>query len=129
MQVVENDIIKYWIDDGILFSEYKKPVNITLNDAKAVILLRHQISNNKNQYWCYDIAFLKSYSKETRDYADVHGQDMLYATAVIVNSHITMFLFNSFIKLKKPVIPTHVFKNKEKAVAWLKEMKKKNENS
>jgi hypothetical protein len=125
---MENDIIKYWIEDGILYSSYKMPVDVTLENAKAIIELRHAISNNEKQYWCQDITNLKSFTKEGRDYADIHGQDFLYATAVIVNSHITMFIFNIFIKIKTPRIPFQAFKNKEAAVAWLKELKKKNKD-
>jgi hypothetical protein len=122
---MENDIIKYWIEDDILYSAYKMPVDITLENAKAVIELRHAISNNEKQYWCQDITNLKSFTKEGRDYADIHGQDFLYATAVIVNSHITMFIFNIFIKIKTPRIPFQAFKTKAAAVKWLKELKNK----
>jgi hypothetical protein len=129
MQIAENDFIKYWIEDGILYSEYKKPTDNTLENVKSMIALRHVISNNKKQCWCYDITLLKSYSKEGRDYADLHGQDYLHASAILVNSHVTMFLFNSFLKLKKLVVPVQVFKQKDKATKWLKEMKQKNQNT
>jgi hypothetical protein len=122
MKKIENDLIAYWIDDGILYSEFKKPIVMTLENIKSFISLRHEISNNQKQYWCSDITSMKSFTKEGRDYADIHGQDFLYASAVIVNSHITMFIFNVFLKIKNVKIPFKAFKNKEDAVIWLKKL-------
>lgn len=63
--------------------------------------------------------------KEARDYADQYGQDYLHAVAVLVNSHITKFIFNSYLKLKSPIMPFHVFADSEKAMSWLLEAKNK----
>ena len=128
MEKIENDFICYWIKDDILYSEFKKPTIVTLENAKEMILLRHQISNNINRYWCVDFSNLKSFTKEGRDYAEVHGQDFLNATAAVVNSHITSFLLNTFMKIKKPIIPLKSFKSKEDAVKWLTELKLESTN-
>jgi hypothetical protein len=128
MKVLENEFIKFWFEDGILCSAYKEPVDIDLEKAKETISLRHEISNNQKQFWCYDVAFLKSFSKDSRDYADKHGQEFLYACATIVNSHITKFMFNTFLKLKGSKIPMKVFTKRDVAMKWLLEMKTKNEN-
>ena len=124
---LENDNIKYWIEDGILYSVFKKPTVMTLDNIKTFIEMRHELSGNKKQYWCVDIKSLRSFTKEGRDYADVHGQDFLHACATVVNSHVTKFIFNVFLRIKKPRIPFRAFKNKEEAVAWLKEIKAKKE--
>lgn len=126
---LENDIVKFWIDEGILFSEFKTEIVMTLENAKKIIDLRHQISSNEKQYWCFFTNGLKSYEKQGRDYSDVHGQDFLYATALIVHSNITMFMFNVYIKIKNVKIPFKVFTNKEKAVEWLNDIKTQNEKS
>lgn len=126
MKIIENDSIKYWIEDEILFSEFKKPTNITLKNTKEFIALRHQISNNEKQYLCFDIKKAKSFPKEAREYVNIHGQDFLYARAVIVHSHIQMFMLNSLLKISTPIIPLKGFNKKEKAVKWLKELKQKN---
>jgi hypothetical protein len=129
MVEVENDFIKFYIEDGILFSEYKRMVSVNIEYSKEVIKLRNQISNNVNQYWCYDIRNLKSMDLESRNYADKYGQDNLFACAVIVNSLLTQFIFNVFLKMKKPNIPFKSFSTKEDAVAWLNELKIKNESN
>ena len=88
-----------------------------------MVELRHKLSAGEKQYWCFDFSNLKSITKEGRDYADVHGQDYLHATAVVVNSSITKFIGNSWFKLKKPVVPMQIFTDKLSAVSWLEELK------
>lgn len=127
MRSIENDFMKFWIEDGILFSEFKKETDGTLENIKALIDLRTAISEGEKQYWCYDFKGIKPYDKAARDYADKFGQDDLYACAAVLDSHISKFIINAFIKLKKPKVPLRGFKKKEEAVYWLEELKRKNE--
>lgn len=124
---LENEFIRFWVVDGILHSKFKMEVNMDLDMIQKLIEVRHAISDNVNQYWCYDVEEVKSFPKECRDYVDIYGQDFLFATAVVINSHIQKFLFNTFLKLKKSKIPFQAFTNKEKAIQWLWEIKSKNE--
>lgn len=126
MVVVENNIIKFYITDGILYSEYKERTDVDEDAAKSVIELRHKISNGINQYWCMDIRGVKMFGKQARDYVDIHGQDFLYACAVLVHSHLTKFMVNTYLKLKPPKVPMRVFTNKEDAVNWLLIIKSNN---
>ncbi|MFM7021751.1 MAG: hypothetical protein ACKOXB_02150 [Flavobacteriales bacterium] len=128
MKTAENELIKYWIEDGILHNKIKEPMVMDLDNIKKVIALRHEISAGEKQYWCFNFDGIKSYTKEGRDYADLHGQDYLYGTAAIVNSHITMYLVNIFIKIKNPTIPFRAFKNTADGVAWLNDLRNKNRN-
>lgn len=125
MKIVENDFMKFWIEDGILYSRFKKPTIVDLEKIKALIELRTKISNGEKQYWCYDFSGIKAYNKEARDYADVNGQDDLYACAVIFDSHIAKFTLNIYMKLKVPLIPLKGFTKKSEAINWFKELKKK----
>lgn len=129
IQKLENDVILYWLEEGILFSKFKTKTNIDIKNIKTLIELRHQISANKKQYWCIDMSNVNHYEKNARDYAEINGQDFLFATAVIINSHVARFIMNTFLLLKKPVIPFQAFKNKEDAVRWLSELKRKNETA
>ena len=124
---VENDFMKFWIEDGILYSQFKKPTTINIERIKALIDLRTEISDGKKQYWCYDFNGIKSYDKEARDYAEIYGQEYLYACAAVFNSHIAKFTLNTFMRLKKPLIPLKGFTKKNEAINWLNELKKKNE--
>lgn len=128
MTEIENEHIKFWMEDGILFSEYKHPFEMNLENSKEIYELRKKISNGQPQFFCYDICNLKSMTKEARDYGELNGQDDLAASSIVVNSHITLFLYNTFLKLKKVKIPVKAFKNKEDAINWLKEIKLKSAN-
>ena len=124
---VENEYIKFWFENGIMISRFQKGVELDLVKIKEVIGMREEISGGEMQSWLYDITNLKSVPKEVRDYADRYGQDYLYGVAVLVNSHITKFIFNSYLRLNKPNLPFLFFSNEEKAIEWLLEIKAKNE--
>jgi hypothetical protein len=127
MDRIENEYIVYWRENGILFSSFKSPTVMTVEVIKTAIEMRHNLSDNSKQYWCSDVTKLKSFNKDARDYADKYGQEFLRATAIVVNSHITRFIFNTYMKLKKAKIPLEAFKSKEDAVSWLNELKRINE--
>lgn len=92
-----------------------------------LIELRHEISKNTNQYWCMDGTKIVSLNKEARDYAEKYGQDFINANAMMVNSHVTKFIYNMYVKLKSLGFPFQVFTDREKAVKWLLEIKSENE--
>jgi hypothetical protein len=127
MKEVENDFIKFWIEDNILYSQFKKPTDGTIENIKAIIDLRNEISDDKKQYWCYDFNGIKPYDKEARDYAEKNGQEHLYACAVVLNSHIAKFMLNVFMILKKSTVPLRGFTKKNDAINWLNELKEKDE--
>ncbi|WP_051590778.1 DUF7793 family protein [Flavobacterium daejeonense] len=122
---IKNEYIEFWQEDGILFSRFQGGVEVDVERMKEAVKLREEISSGVNQYWLYDITRVKFITKEARDYADQYGQNYLHAVAVLVNSHITKFIFNTYIKLKKPIMPFFVFTNKKKALGWLLEVKEK----
>jgi hypothetical protein len=126
MRTVENDFIKFWIEDDILYSQFKKPTIGTLENIKAIISLRHEVSAGEKQYWCYDFGGIKTFDKVARDYTDKYGQDNLHACAVVLNSHITKFIVNTFMLLKNPVVPLRGFTKKSEAIKWLNELKEMN---
>ncbi len=57
MNMLENEHIIFWIENGILFSEYKLPFEMTLKNSK-------EISRGEDQVFYYDIINLKSITKE-----------------------------------------------------------------
>lgn len=127
MTEIENEFVRFWIADGILYSEFKFDVIVDLKKVKQLIETRHNISGNTKQYWCYDVSKGKGFPKESRDYAEIYGQEFLFASALVINSHIQKFLFNTFLKLKKSKIPFQAFTDRQKAVEWLNDLKAKNE--
>ncbi len=129
MTELANEFSRFWVADGILYSKFTQKTNIDLDILKTLIEMRHSISNNVNQYWCYDIRDGSGFPKECREYADKYGQDFLFACALVINSHLQKFLFNAYQKLNKPKIPFQAFTDEAKAVEWLNELKAQNEFS
>ena len=123
MNKLENEHIIFWIENGILFSEYKLSFEMTLENSKEIYALRKEISKGEDQLFCYDITHLKSMTKEARDYGELYGQDDLKASAIIVNSHLTLFIYNAFLKLKNVKIPVKAFRTRELALHWLNQFK------
>lgn len=126
IQTIENEYIKFWKKDGILFSEYKAPFQMNLENSKEIYALREQISNGESQYFCYDIGNLKSMSKESRLYGEKNGQNLLAASAIVINSHVTKLIYALFLKLYKVKIPTKAFASRQEAEKWLHTMKNEN---
>jgi len=126
MNYIENEHIKFWVENTILCSEYKSGFEMNLENSKEIYAIRKQISDGINQYFLYDISNLKSMSKEARDYGEKYGMDHLAASAVIVNSSVKMLLYNAFLKLKKVNIPVKAFLEKELALQWLHKLKELN---
>lgn len=119
MNEVENEYAKFWIENDILMSQFKMSINLTKAIVLELIDLRYQISNDEYQCWCMDCTNMLSMSKEARDYAEKHGQELLYSCAVLINSHVGKALYNSYNKFYPPKIPFVFFTKKEKAVEWL----------
>jgi hypothetical protein len=128
MKEIENKYIKFWFEEGLLISELKNPVHVTLELMIEFIELRHRISDDEHQYWCFNGTKFLSLSNDARDYADKYGQDLIFACAFVVNSQFSRAVFNTYVKLKKPKIPFLSFTKKEKAIKWLLEIKEKNNN-
>ena len=123
---MKNEIVRFWYDNEILYNEFLEEFILTRENAKKIIELRNLISNNKKQYWCFNLKNVKSMPKDGRDYTDKYGQDFLHASAAVVSNVFEAFVVNIFIKLKRPKVPFKAFSCKEEAVAWLLELKAKN---
>ena len=119
----ENEVFEYWFENEILFAKFKEPIHLDLEIGERFLKARHKISNFEKQYWCYDFTNVRSMSKKCREHASRDGQDYLHACAVIVNTHISQFLYNAFLYLKSPKVKFRAFKNKTDAVIWLNELK------
>lgn len=119
----ENDFVRFYMEEGVLHSEFKKEVNADKDVTIQMIALRHELSNNEDQIWCANFSKLKGFDKEGRDYAEKHGQQFLISTAVLVDSSVIKYIANLWNKLKKPHVPMKVFTEKTEAVNWLNSQK------
>lgn len=126
MESIENENIKFWVQDNTLFSKFKKNISLNKHNVKEIIELRHTISKNEKQYWCCHINDLQHFSKDGQQYAAEYGQEFIHACGVVIYSHLAKFFINVFIRVQKPHVPIKYFTAENKALQWLEEQRKKN---
>jgi len=67
-----------------------------------------------------DMRRVHAISREAREYyANERTASIQRATALLVGSKLTQVIANFFMGLNKPVSPTRMFTNPDKALAWL----------
>ena len=127
MRKTSNHFTKFWMEDGIMHSNFLYDVHLELDLCIALINFRQEFSEGEKQYWLYDLDKLQTMTKDAKDYAAKYGDNYLHAAAIIVHSHLQKFIINTFITVKKPNVKTRIFTDKVKAKNWLLELKAKNE--
>jgi len=116
---LEDDLVKLWKEDNILFSEYKSEI-LDLEAAKNTVKSRLQFTDNKTYPVVIDITNIRTVTKEARDYLS-RGEAIshLSAAAIIANSLATRLLFNFFLTFSKPALPMRIFNSKDEAIKWI----------
>lgn len=125
----ENKYVKYWIEDGYLFSEFKVK-EISLKAAKEIVNLRLKITGDKAFYTCVDGPLVKSIDKEARDYmASESAYKNIIAFAAVNSNSIARMISKFYLALKKPPLPTKIVSNKDEAKQWFEELENKKNNA
>ena len=115
----ENDFAKYWIENDILFFEYKDNVEIDLDAAKAIVNDRIKFQDYKDFPILADFRRVKSINKEAREYLAKSGSKNVTACAVLTDSPVNRIMLNFYLKIDKPVTPTRMFSSNDEALEWL----------
>lgn len=119
---IENDYTKFWIEDGIMYGEYKEDVVIDLEAAKKVAEDRIKLCNNTSYPFLGTTRGLQNFSREAREYfSEEPGTRFMKKLAIISTSTIDRMVGNFFLKINHPTVPTRLFSNKEDALKWLRE--------
>lgn len=119
---IESEYATLKLEDGIIYGEYKDIV-LDLKGAKQVVNDRKEITLCKTYPLIIDVRNVREVTKEARDYfASKEGEEFLSAAAIVSGSMLTTFLANFVIQVSfvKTNIPTRLFKDKEKALDWIK---------
>ena len=120
----ENEYYKIYIENGIVFGEYKNNLDIDLNAAKQIVELRLAISKGKSYPLFIDARNARSSTKAARDYlASTEATHDIKAGAFYVDSSLNKIIVNFFLSISKPNVPTKLFTNKEDAIKWLQQFK------
>lgn len=116
----ENAYAIFWVENGILFFEYKPEVVLDLHVAKRVVSDRIQFQNGKSYPVLCDIRGIVNTDKSGRDYLAHSGSLLTKAVALLVHQKVSITISNFYLQISKPTIPTQVFMNKEEAILFLK---------
>jgi hypothetical protein len=121
----EDKYSKIELVDGIVFGDFRY-ADLDLGIAIQIVNNRKEVCSGIPRPMLVDLTSVKNVTKEARDYFGTdEGFSLLKASAIIIESPLSSFLANFFMKINfvKTAIPLKVFhlKEREKAVIWLKE--------
>ncbi len=117
--LLDNEHVTVELENGILISIWKSSF-VDLTIAKQVVKERLEVDPNKKYPALIKIKAIKESTKEARDFlASEEGCSGLSAGAICVNSILENVIATLFIYLNKPIIPTKVFSDEQKAKEWL----------
>lgn len=120
------NIVALSIKNGILFSEYYD-CKITLNIAKKLVRDRQEFTKNISYPVLITSSGRINLTREARVFlSSKEGTENLSLIALVhENSIINIMLINFMLKIHPPLIPIKSFKNKKKALSWIKNQKLK----
>lgn len=115
--------VKFNIDENNILCLSFKVEHISLEIAKEITKERLEFTNGQDTNMYVEVTTLKSIDKTARDYfSSNEGNEKLKAVAIFTNSKLSFFLANFLLKVNFQIctIPVKIFTEKEKALAWLK---------
>ena len=104
--------------DGIVRCRFKAAVIITEEIARRTMAELATLASGRRIVLLADIRLVKSVSREARVFYDSATE--FSALALLAGSPATQMIANFFIGLKRPKVPTQMFTDEEKALAWLR---------
>lgn len=111
VEKIEPDILRY---------DVPKDVHINLNTIKELWEFGNSLFPDKKRKV---LAIFNSNFTPSHEAADfmvgVKRSEKVIAEAFCINSSILRLMTNFYLKIKKPIIPSKVFEEEKKAIAWL----------
>ena len=115
----ENEWVWMEIRGHYFFVNYKSDTILTLDAAKEIISDAIRFASNKTYPVLTDIRNMPSHYKDVREYFANEGSKHVCANAILVSNPLSRILANFFLSINKPVAPTKLFTEEEKAAKWL----------
>lgn len=115
-----NQNARFWIEEGILFFEYKPNTTIDLEVAMRVVADRVAFQNERQLPVFCDMRGMISIDKAGRDYLAKSGSLLAKAVALIVNENVSMTLSTFYLEINKPSVPTQIFTDEQEALKYLR---------
>ncbi|MDF1673684.1 MAG: STAS/SEC14 domain-containing protein [Vicingaceae bacterium] len=122
---IETEVATFIIKKGILYSLYKKGVDVQVENIEENILARKELQKGQKIPTYVDVSEVWQFSDEARALAGgKEVSEMSSALAVVTGSSMPIrMVANFFMKFNTPQTPTKLFNTKEKALKWLQDFK------
>jgi len=118
-EAFENQNARFWIDNGILFFEYKAHTALDLEVAMRVVADRIAFQNERLLPVICDTRGIVSIDKAARDYLAKSGSLLAKAVALIGGENVSMTMSTFYLEISKPSVPTRIFTVEQEALDYL----------
>ena len=118
-EVLETDYALFWIEDSILFCSYKAIVVKGYDMAKRIVADRLSFQNERPYPILCDVRRIVDSDKIARDFLAREGSTFAKAISFLVQPLKSQAQAEFFIQNNKPLVPTGIFTNQTKAIAFL----------
>jgi hypothetical protein len=123
---IANEYIAYSFENEILYAKFLNNVAIDLGAAKKIFHYRMDFTGGRSFPILVDSTGIKSTTKEARDFlSSDEARAGVKATAILISGYLSSAIANFFLNVtvKKPLVPTRIFSDRQKAINWLKQYK------
>ena len=117
--MLENEYAKFWIENGVLFFEYKTGVVLDLEAAKLIVSDRLRVQDGKAYPVFCDARGIKDWNKAARDYLAKEGSYLITKVGLLVDTPLSLMTLNFYLTINKPLVPTQIFTDKIAALQYL----------
>lgn len=109
----------YWIEDGIVYFVYAKGTMLDFELARKIVSDLNKFLNGTIYPSLIDINGIVSANKPARDYIAEVSKILFSKVAFISSNTLSNIIGNFFLEVNKPEIPVKLFRDKQKALAYL----------
>jgi hypothetical protein len=121
---LENDHCRIWVSNGILIMEYKPGLVMNIDNAKEMVNDRIKVSNGVTRPLLLKAKNFISMDRATmKFYKTKEVVQHVTCAAFILDSAMGKLAGNIFLTLEKPLVPTKIFTDEQKALEWLEKYK------
>lgn len=123
MVILDSELGRIELHDGIMIANWDSEF-VDLAVAQKAVAIRVAVMDNKKYPFLIRVRYLKGSTKEARDYlASEEGCQNFAAAAFCIDSVIKNVIISMYLYLNKPIVPTKIFNDEQKALEWLQTYK------
>ena len=120
MKEIRDEFGKYFLKDGILFFTCHEGVKVDLEAAKKIAATLTSFHKKILHPLCVDITGVADTTKSARDFMAVEVSNFSTRCAFVSRSAWGAAIANFYLKVSKPVVPTKLFDDPERAIEFLR---------